>query len=210
MSEGFPSIEEKLVTSRKPKPSLKTALDYLEKGIYSVHSSDYVSPEDRVQKVEEFKAEAENLLRKHLPRGYNLTLVLLKCHIVLEFMLNKFIELVASCEVDMSKRKFGFFQKIELLHLLGFPPDPTVIPSLELLNTLRNQVAHTLELDRGKVDLLIKINGGDPQEVSSLDDKARASWIRAITAGISGNIVGCVQAHNIWASREAKDADKEE
>jgi len=192
----------KFVKLCRPKPTLKEALQYLEKGHYGVDQSAYVSPEDRIRKLQAFEAETEKLLRSHIPRGHNLTLVMLKCHIILEFMLNKFIELVAHCEVDISKERFSFAQKITLLHLLGFPPNPTTIPSLEILNGLRNQVAHALELDHQKVDLLIRINSDDPDEVGALDDEGRAKWIKTITAFIAGVILGCVMAHNVDAWEE--------
>lgn len=188
---------------RKSRPRLKDALEYHAKGSYSGGSSeDYVTAQERVTRLSEVKQEIDELVKRHIPRSTDLTLVLLKCHIILEFVANRFLELAAPTEVDFTKERFTFIQKITLLHAFGLPPDPVILPTLELLNELRNQAAHSLSIDRQKLDLLIRLNSDDPSEAKGLDDKARAKWLKAITQFTAGVIIGNLEGLHLDAFAE--------
>jgi hypothetical protein len=179
---------------KNPRPTLKDALAFRHKGTFSC--ADFVSWEEREKALQDFAGEAEALLRAHLPRTRSLVLAILTCHIIVEFMLNKFIEFAAVAQTDISKERFSFAQKLSLFHMFGFAPDPTVIPSLDLLNRLRNQVAHSLDLDRKQIDVLIGINSEDPRDTDGLDDRKRIRAIKLITTFICGQIVGSLEMLN--------------
>ena len=119
---------------RKSRPRLNDALDYHAKGIYYAGGpEDYVTAKERVARLKEVKQEVGELVKRHIPRSADLTLILLKCHIILEFVANRFLELAAPTEVDFSRERFTFSQKVTLLHAFGLPADPVILPTLELL-----------------------------------------------------------------------------
>lgn len=62
--------------------------------------------------------------------------------------------------------------------MLGYPLDRVLMPSLQLLNTLRNQVAHGFDLDRVTVDRFIRLHSDDPDAVANLTDRRRAQEVR--------------------------------
>ena len=81
---------------KKRRPTVQDALNFISEGTFSVAHHDFVSREDREKKLQELGREIEALLKYHLPRARNLVLVILVCHIILAFMLNKFIEFAAA------------------------------------------------------------------------------------------------------------------
>jgi hypothetical protein len=184
---------------KKNRPTIQDALEFRRVGTYGVSANDFVSWEDRQKALDEFTRETESLFRTHLPRTRNLVLAILVCHIIVEFTLNKFIEFAAPAQTNVTRERFSFAQKISILHMLGFPPDPSLIPSLDILNRLRNQVAHTLDLDREQVDLLIRINDGESNERKTLDDRARVKAVKLITRFICGHIAGVIYGMNAVA-----------
>jgi len=184
---------------KKIRPTIQDALEFQRVGVYSTSASDFVSWEKRKKALQDFKREADSLLRLHLPRTRNLVVAILTCHIIIEFALNKFIEFAAPTQTDVARERFSFAQKISILHMLGFPPDPHTIPSLDILNRLRNQVAHTLDLDREQVDILIRLNEAEPRAGRKLDDRERVKAVKLITSGICSYITGVIHGMNAVA-----------
>lgn len=141
-------------------------------------------------------ANMEQLLKANMPRSNNLDLVILKGHILLEYMLNQFITLMAPTQIDIKKLNISFRHKIEIVHMLGmlkFPPFFYV--TLDIFNSLRNQVAHELTINRGLVDKLIKYNS---EEIGSVpeDDKVRAKAIKKIVRFWCWVLMGYIQGHH--------------
>lgn len=181
---------------RKPKPTLKEAEKFRKVGHYSVLEKDYIKFKERIEDISKSKNEIEKLIKRELPKVRRLDLVILKCHILLEYMLNQYIRFVGNNEYDISKDRFSFSNKIIIAHILGLPPDPTFIPSLEIINKLRNQVAHTMSLNRELIDTLIKINSDKEDIPKEIDDKFRAIAIREITKFYCGAFLGAIEGHN--------------
>lgn len=182
---------------RKRRATLQDALNSIKQGFDDVIDvDDYVFREEREADIQHTVSEIESLLKSQIPHSRNLDLVILKCHLLLEYVLNQYIRLTAKCEVDISKERFSFSQKLTLVHILGLLPDSTTIPTLELFNRIRNQVAHTLSLDRKLIDLLIKINSEDPESIAQLDDKTRVRAIKNITSFYCISLIAAIKAHN--------------
>jgi hypothetical protein len=182
---------------RIPRPTAHDAEKFLRDG-YSVSGRDHVSWKDREQELKKFRAAAETLLKERLSKTRNLVLVILTCHIIAEFLLNKYIEFSLPTQTDVSRERFTFAQKISLLHMLGFYPDPVIIPTLDVLNRLRNQVAHSLDLDRSQVDWLIRIHQLTPEDGSELTDRDRVRSLKDITSYICGQICGAIFSQNLF------------
>ena len=181
--------------SRRKRPNLQETEQFLKKGYSSgMSSEDYVSVEERRERLIALDAELTAKLKEHLPRSRNLELVVLKCHLLVEFMINQYIDLMAPTEGVVEAERFTFKQKEGLVHMLGFPADPCFFPSLDLLNAIRNRVAHTLTLDRQKIDKLILINCDDPTDAKDLSDARRVSALKNITRFICWQMLGGIQA----------------
>ncbi len=185
----------KFVKTKVARPKLNDALEFMKKGHYSVGKEHYVALEERIKEVEELEAHIKSLLKKEIPKSRNLDLVILKCHLLIEFMMNQYITLTAKNKFEISKERFSFSQKLSLVHAFGFHLDPTVLPSIELLNKLRNQVAHTLVLDRKQIDILLKINSEDPDSFTVSSDNERVQGIKSITWFVCRHIMGAIRGY---------------
>lgn len=181
--------------SRRKRPNLKEAEEYLKRGIGGgMHSADYVSSGERKRRLAQLSVDLQAKLKAHLPRSRNLELVILKSHLLVEFMFDQYIDLIAPTEGIVESERFTFKQKESLVHMLGFPGGPLFFPSIDLLNSIRNSVAHTLEVDRKKVDHLIRINSDDPNDAKGLTDARRASALKQITQFMCGIMLGVIEA----------------
>ena len=181
--------------SRRKRPNQKEAEEWLKRGIGGgMTSSDYVSITERKQSLAKLSEDIQQKLKSHLPRSRNLEIVILKCHILIEYMFDQFIDLIAPTEGVIENERFTFKQKESIVYMLGFPADPVFFPSIDLLNTIRNQVAHTLSVDRALIDKLIRINSEDPDDVKGLSDQQRASAIKQITKFLCGEMLGGIEA----------------
>lgn len=193
-----------LATFRKPRPTVQDAFEYLRQGYFSIDCHEYVSWDDREKALNALERDIRILNRKHLSRTKNLVLAILAGHIIVEFVLNKFIEYVAINQVDVSRERFTFSQKIALFHMFTFPAAPRLIPTLDLLNTLRNQVAHSLDLDRAQLDRLIHINNDLPGGAPKLDDRARLKAIKRIVNSVCSEMVGTIGGINMLDSAASR------
>lgn len=199
---------KKFHRSRRKRPSLQEAEQYRKKGFGG--SEDYVTVEERKKRIVALSAELDALLKQHLTRLRNLELVVLKCHLLVEFMFNQYIDLISPTEGVVDSERFTFKQKESLVHMLGFYADPCFFPSVDLLNAIRNGVAHTLTLDRQKIDKLILINCEDPADAKRLNDTQRASALKYITTCMCWFMLGEIQGrHEAEWMMEEKIGEKE-
>ena len=181
--------------SRRKRPNLQEAEQWLKRGIGGgMRAEDYVSPAERKKRLMHLAGELQDKLKEHLPRSRNLELVILKCHLLIEFMFNQYIDLIAPTEGVIESERFNFKQKETLVHMLGFPSDPLFFPSIDLLNSIRNSVAHTLAIDRKKIDHLIRINSEDPNDAKALTDTQRARALKQITKFLCWQMLGAIEA----------------
>jgi hypothetical protein len=94
--------------------------------------------------------------------------------------------------------------------MLGFPSDPLFFPSIDLLNTIRNSIAHTLSIDRKKIDHLIQINSEDPKKVEKFTDNLRISALKSITKYLCLIMLGTIEAKHeseFYAREKERDKD---
>jgi len=156
-------------------------------------AEDYISVTERKKRLLRLENEIKEKLKEHIPRSRNLELVILKCHLLVEFMFNQYIDLIAHTEGVIESERFTFKQKETLMHMLGFPSDPVFFPTVDLLNSIRNAVAHTLTIDRKKIDHLIRINSEVPEDAKRLTDNQRATALKQITTFLCGQMLGVIR-----------------
>jgi hypothetical protein len=179
---------------KKNRPTLKDAETFRKEGSYGVSSEEYVTQEEREAFVQEFEENLLKLFREHLPRTRRLDLTILKCHLILEYALNKFIELRSHYVIDLSRERFNFAQKITLAHMMGVSCDPLLIPSIELLNNIRNGIAHTLKIDKSKIDKFININLDEEEQSQKYTDNERIKYIKNISKFLCYHLLGASYA----------------
>jgi hypothetical protein len=96
--------------------------------------------------VDEPLSHWDELTRKHLPESDDLSLVVLKSHLVLEQQLTALIAHYCPRPDYLIGARLRFSQKLDLVH--AFVPMPIrdgIWDALRLLNTIRNDLAHNLE-----------------------------------------------------------------
>jgi len=82
---------------------------------------------------------------KHFPDSNDFTDVVLKAHLILEQYLTRLISTYCRVPEYVEAARLTFWQKIQLVKALIFFPVPCGIwRALELLNSIRNDVAHNL------------------------------------------------------------------
>jgi hypothetical protein len=128
-----------------------------------IHSLRGEQREEEINKAREALSETT---KQQFPRTQNLEYAILKAHLIVEYALTEYIRGFASTAVDPKDIRFTFSQKFEIAYLLGFGVnDPVLLPTVERLNKVRNQVAHTFVLDRVAVDHNLYVYRSDPQDV---------------------------------------------
>ena len=181
--------------SRRKRPNIQEAEEWLKGGFAGgMRKEDYVLSIERKKRLTELTQEIKEKLKAHLPRSRNLELVILKCHLLIEYMFEQYIDLIAPTEGVTRSERFSFKQKEALVHMLGFPADPVFFPTIDLLNSIRNSVAHALAIDRNKVDQLIRINSEDREDVKNLTDSQRSTALKQITKFMCALMLGVIEA----------------
>jgi hypothetical protein len=180
---------------RKPRPTLKDAHEFRARGTYSVGGNDYVTDAERFAEVERVHEELHTLATKAIPRTRNLEYMVLKCHTITEFAITHYIRCLSSPVLESKEIRFTYSQKLEIAYLLGFGvADPVLVPTLELLNKARNQVAHTLSFDPNVIREFLQINA-DSKLPKNLTLTEQLRGLRQITAAICGAVSGSISAH---------------
>lgn len=179
---------------RRPRATLADAQRFAHDGACrGMRVEDYLSDEDRSRIAEEIDDHLSQVPRDHFPRTGNLEYAILKTHLIVEFAITQFICGSSPVLVKPETLRFSFVEKLEIAVLLGFGFGcPTTIPSAELLNRIRNQVAHRFCFDRRLVDELIRINREDV-DVARLTDRQKIACLRRLCFAICGKTAGWVQ-----------------
>jgi uncharacterized protein YutE (UPF0331/DUF86 family) len=144
---------------KRERPTFKTAHQFFSEGHFSVDPKVHsLSWKERKSEIEKVSEELHDLIKTQFPRTQNLEYAILKAHIIVEHALVQYIRCFATVAMSVSNIRFSFAQKLEVAYLLGFGANnPTLLPTVERLNKIRNQVAHTFNLDRGAVDEMLQI-----------------------------------------------------
>lgn len=160
-----------------------------------------MGPEDRFTAKERTEAvvaageEIQKKCREALPRARNLELLILKCHVTVEFAVEAYIRAVSAGNVNDNELRFGFEEKVNIAFMLGLGvKDPLLLLSIRLLNRIRNDMAHRLTLNEKKLDELIRINSDQYNEKHTFTHSERLSGLKSITYATCGMIAGFMEA----------------
>jgi hypothetical protein len=176
---------------RRPRTTLSDAQQFRSNDVGGgMRAVDYLPDADRVRIVEEVEEQLLQIARQHFPRTNNLEYAILKTHLIIEYALTQYIRCTSSVLVKPESLRFSFSEKLEIAILHGFGNGcPTSVPSVELLNRIRNQVAHRFSFDMQLVNELIRINSEDI-DVRALTDRQRIACLRRWCYFICGGMAG--------------------
>jgi len=179
---------------KRKRITLTDAQKFIKNGIGgSMEYSDYLSDDERKRIIEDTYDDLLSIVKNNFPRTTNLEYAILKMHLIIEYALTQFIRCSSYVLVDKESIKFTFFQKLEIAILLGLGnDDPVLIPTLELINKIRNQVAHTFTLNVGLVDEIIRLNSEEMPK--NINNRKRISYLKSIATFICGMIVGLLKS----------------
>lgn len=122
----------------------------------------------------------------------DIDLLILKGHIFIEFMLDKYIEALSNYkDTDFSKENFTFAQKIKIIKHFGTigSTEYNFNKELMLLNILRNNIAHDLTYNKSHLELLFKELDKKNSTILERYSESRDRFIASI-AFIYGTILG--------------------
>lgn len=191
------------ISLRKHVPTRVTAHAFVRgEASWGVGLAQYMSDDDRVAEVERVAADLLDVA-KRFPRTRVLEYAILKAHLITESALTHFIRLTARVLVPIEEIRFTYPQKLQIAVLHGFAyGDPVTIPSLEMLNSVRNQVAHRFEFDRKIVDEFVRLNSEDYVKSRDRRDPVRIRCLRLFAAFLAGGTAGHVESMIHFTRRE--------
>lgn len=173
------------------RPTLKTAHEFHHVGIYpSGSEGQYFTEEDHYREVVEIHEDLRAIVRMQFPRTQNLEYAILKAHLIIEHSIAQYVRSFA-WRVDAKLTRFSFSQKLDIAYLLGFGShSPTLIPTVELLNRVRNQVAHSFTIDKSLIDESLRINSANYSTYRPKNDRERIRGLRMMCAFVTGYVSG--------------------
>lgn len=105
------------------------------------------------------KKEYINYLFHEFEKIQDPQLIILKGHILLEYILNIYLSSHTNVEDhDFSKEKFNFYEKTRLLYLFGSENDiiESIYEGFNLLNKIRNNISHDLSYQETDIENLLE------------------------------------------------------
>jgi hypothetical protein len=85
--------------------------------------------------------------KKHIPKGRDVTMIVLKTHLIVEAEMNELLELTLPHPECIYRSRFSFIQRLRVLQAVSTDLDlHLTTKAIEALNELRNGLAHQLDL----------------------------------------------------------------
>lgn len=133
-----------------------------------------------------------------MPQGDDLVLIVLKGHLLVEQQLEQIIQKVVAHGAVLDEARFTFAQKVLLAKSMCWSHHESPIWNfIEALNTLRNDIAHSLGSDKTDGRLQKALNKHEatlnPKELLEVADYSTANRLKhavMITMGFLGSYLG--------------------
>lgn len=165
----------------KKRPNLEAALKWVKEGHFSIGPEDWLSDEQQAARIKAVSREMGSSVKQHFPRTNILEYAILKGHLIVERAIADYIRCHSAIALESSELQFTFAHKVEVATLMGLGlHDPIFLPSIQILNKLRNKAAHSFDVDRKLVDQLIKIGATQIEGLESKTDRNRIKSLRRI------------------------------
>jgi uncharacterized protein YutE (UPF0331/DUF86 family) len=134
-------------------------------------------------------------IKRHLPRSQDLTLLVLKGHLLVEEQLERILESHCSHASELADARLTFRQKLQLVRALTGTGllDAREGRFIEKLNSVRNKMAHRLDGFDGEGEiagLLEFFADHDTPNPRDLPLRQKLSWLRSTIAIVCGILEG--------------------
>ncbi len=117
-------------------------------------------------------------------------LLIIKCHLLVEYAMSDFIKNEGSAKSNLSKDGFTFSQKVKICRLLRlFDQDNKMENFILSLNKIRNQISHTMSYDKEQLQELLRSSVVQNKKTGNEDLDIR-SQLKATVLFNSGLIIG--------------------
>ncbi|MBF0694630.1 MAG: hypothetical protein IR153_06195 [Flavobacterium sp.] len=132
----------------------------------------------------------QSLIVDQFEKCNDFEIVILKGHILLEYTINHYIENVNENDVEFEPGKFTFAQKIHLFEFLS-GCNREILEIINLLNKVRNDIAHRLEYKDQHISSLISlIRKLDSSFIPKLDNRNKVDELKIALSYMCGYIIG--------------------
>ncbi|QKZ13775.1 hypothetical protein [Spirosoma sp. KUDC1026] len=154
----------------------------------------------KTKKVVDAKAN-RTFVVEELEKIFNIELLLVRGQILIEYVFTSFIENYSTEDDYRLDDKFPFYSKFQICRLLGLytEKDTALIEQINVINKMRNDIAHKLTFDRTLLPNLYKHHNGLKQEVKKKKLKGEAKdryMLVMIFGSLCGNFSGRAAAVN--------------
>lgn len=186
--------------SRVTRPTIEDAREYLREGVEVISlARDRIDDHERKRMLATLTEDLQDKIARNFPETDNLEYAILKCHLLVEYALERFIACMSFYRTDPDSIRLTFAQKLDVAAMLGFGAHcKRTIPSVELLNRVRNQVAHRFTIDRTVIDEIYRWWAEDPDVVDSASDIDRIGFLQWLCSFMVGTMSG-----ELWAKATA-------
>lgn len=187
-----------------------SAHEYHQVGYFYSGSEHRLSLGEREAEITAAVEDLRSLVKREFPRTGILEYAVLKAHLIVEHALTQYIRCFASTAVTVDDIKFTFSQKLEVAYLMGFGAnDPTLMPIVERLNKVRNQVAHRFQMDRQQLDEMLRVSSGAYDDFKMASDRERIRNLRYLSYGVCGKTSGLIIGGYVAASRQPSNMSED-
>ena len=188
---------------KRKRPTLETAHSFYEEGFSYTGHEHRLSGAERKAEIEAIAEDLRTIVKRQFPRTGILEYAVLKAHLIVEHALGQYIRCFALTSVELASLRFTFAQKLEVAHLMGFGVNsPVLLPTVELLNKIRNQVGHKFEMDRSALDEMLRINSEDYKCFNVTSDRDRIRRLRYLCNFLCGMVSGLIIGTYASVTRE--------
>jgi hypothetical protein len=159
-------------------------------------ADDIITDIERRDLLEKISQAIEDTVKANFPETDNLEYAILKAHLLIEYIVEKYIESMSFYRVEVADLRFQFAQKVEMAAMLGFGAlSNKTLPTIDLLNKSRNQVAHRFTVDRKHLDEAYRWWADDSDEVDAATDVDRIGFLKWFCEILAGETSGTLWAH---------------
>ncbi|HHG5535953.1 hypothetical protein [Pseudomonas aeruginosa] len=188
---------------KRKRPTMQTAHDFYREGFFSIGPEHHLTSEERRVAIEGVIDDLRGVVKRQFPRTGILEYAVLKAHLIIEHAVTQYIRCNSITVIGLDELKFTFAQKVDIAYLMGFGThDPTMLPVVERLNKVRNQVAHRFEMDRKQLDEMLRVGSGDYEDFSVLSDRERIRHLRQICYQVCAIVSGLIMGGYVMAIQE--------
>src|SRR2546421_690484 len=129
--------------------------------------------------------------KRLMPRGSDITLIMLKGHLLIEEELDIFLENISRAPKYLSEARLSFNQRLRLMQAIALYPDDNLGRFVEGVGQLRNKLAHRAEVGNlnNAIDALLKILF-EENYIEPKDARQRARFLKTALAFTCGVVNG--------------------